>query len=85
MSLAPKNQNNGKFLYAISLGLGLGFLIALPLVFFLVSGLFLDKKFKTFPFFLISFVIIGVIVTFIDVYYLILTFLEKRSENSKKC
>jgi len=48
-------------------------------------GLFLDKKFQTFPIFLISFIIIGLIAVFLDVYYLILPFLEKGSKNSKKC
>jgi len=90
MFVPPKNQNKShppnkerdksKFFYALSLGLELGFLIAIPLVIFLLLGVFLDKKFNTFPIFLISFIIIGLIVTFLDVYYLILPFLEKRSK-----
>jgi len=62
------------------LGLELGFLVALPLVVFLVLGVFLDKKFETFPIFLISGIIIGLILTFVDIRYLILPFLEKRSK-----
>jgi len=85
MSLPPKKQIKSKFLYAVSLGSAVGFLIAIPLVFFLLLGLFLDKKFQTFPIFLISFIIIGLIAVFLDVYYLILPFLEKGSKNSKKC
>ncbi len=71
------------FFYAVSLGLELGFLIALPLVFFLALGLFLDKKLKTLPIFLISSIILGLAATVINVYYLILPFLEKRSKNKK--
>jgi len=62
------------------LGLELGFLVALPLVVFLVLGVFLDKRFETFPIFLISGIIIGLILTFVDIRYLILPFLEKRSK-----
>ena len=42
----PDNKETKNFFYAISLGLELGFLIVLPLVVFLLIGLFLDKKFK---------------------------------------
>lgn len=81
MLSTPKNQkNDSKLLYALSLGLELGFLISLPLVFFLILGIFLDKKFQTFPIFLISSIILGMAATFFNVYYLVLPFLEKRSQ-----
>jgi len=76
-----KNQNKDKsnnFFYAVSLGLEMGFLIALPLVIFLILGVFLDKKFETFPFYLISAIILGLVFTFLDVYYFILPFLTKK-------
>jgi len=67
----------------LSLGLELGFLIALPLVIFLLLALFLDKKLQTFPVFLISGIIIGLIVSFFNIYYLVFPFLEKRSKKKK--
>jgi len=83
-----KNRSNqkdtflmgSKFLYALSLGLELGFLISLPLVFFLILGIFLDKKFQTFPIFLISSIMLGLAATVVNIYYLVLPFLEKRSQ-----
>lgn len=83
MSSTPRNTNDSKFIYALSLGLELGFLIALPLVLFLILGLFLDRKFQTLPIFLISFIILGLAATFLNIYYLVLPFLEKRSKNKK--
>ena len=81
MSSPVKNQRNKQnVFYTIFLGLELGFLVALPLVVFLVLGVFLDKRFETFPIFLISGIIIGLILTFVDIRYLILPFLEKRSK-----
>ncbi|HQD89159.1 MAG TPA: AtpZ/AtpI family protein [Candidatus Paceibacterota bacterium] len=81
MSSPVKNQNKDKsnnFFYAVSLGLEMGFLIALPLVIFLILGVFLDKKFETFPFYLISAMILGLVLTFLDVYYFVLPFLTKK-------
>ena len=81
MSSPVKNQNKDKsnnFFYAVSLGLEMGFLIALPLVIFLILGVFLDKKFETFPFYLISAMILGLVLTFFDVYYFVLPFLTKK-------
>jgi F0F1-type ATP synthase assembly protein I len=74
---------NRRFLYAISLGAELGFLIAVPMVLFLLLGLYLDKKFNTLPVFLISMVILCMITTIFEVRNLILPFLEKRSQNKK--
>ncbi|HDH99331.1 MAG TPA: AtpZ/AtpI family protein [bacterium] len=80
MSPPPsKQKNKASFFYALSLGTELGFLIAIPLIIFLLLGLFLDKKFETFPIFLICGILIGLGATFVDVYYLVLPFLEKRS------
>jgi F0F1-type ATP synthase assembly protein I len=41
-------------------------------------GLFLDKKFNTFPFFLILGIIFGIMNVFIETYYFLLPFLEKK-------
>jgi len=61
----------------------MGFLIALPLVLFLLAGLFLDRKLGTLPVFLISSVIFSLAAVFFELRYLVLPFLEKRSHNNK--
>lgn len=68
------------FLYALSLGMGLGLLVAVPLVVFLLLGLFLDKKLNTLPLFLIIFILLSLAVAAYEVRNLILPFLEKRSQ-----
>lgn len=78
MQFTQKNQNKKKLIYALSLGAQLGFLIALPLILFLILGLFLDKKFNSFPFFLILGIIFGITNVFIETYYFIFPFLEKK-------
>jgi F0F1-type ATP synthase assembly protein I len=69
-----------KLFYAVSLGLEMGFLIAIPLALFLLFGVFLDKKFHTLPVFMIVMLILSMIVTILEVHSLILPFLEKRSK-----
>ena len=66
-----------KFFYALSLGWQLGFLVALPLLGFILFGYFLDKKFQTLPFLTLIGTILGILITIYDVYYLILPFLKK--------
>jgi F0F1-type ATP synthase assembly protein I len=78
LSPAKNQKNRFQLFYAIGLGLELGFLIALPLVIFLLLGIYLDKKFQTFPTFLVFAIIIGIVLTFLDVYYLVLPFLDRR-------
>ncbi len=79
MDMENTNQKRN-FFYAASLGLELGFLIAVPLVVFLLVGLFIDRKLGTLPLFLIIFLILSTISTFFEIRYLILPFLEKRSQ-----
>jgi len=76
-------MTNNKLFYALTLGLEMGFLIVLPLVGFLLLGLFLDRKFQTAPIFLISFIVLSFGATFLEIRYLVLPFLEKRSQNNK--
>ena len=80
----PNQENKiGENLYAVSLGLELGFLIAVPLVIFLLLGVFLDRKFGTMPLFLMIGLLLNVVVTVTGVKNLLLPFLEKRSQNNK--
>ncbi len=85
MSLQQQPQNTNKnFGYALSLGAQLGFMIALPLIVCLLLGVFLDKKQNTFPMFLIIFVLLGVALTVIDIYKLVIPFLEKKVGKEEK-
>jgi F0F1-type ATP synthase assembly protein I len=71
---------NSKSARALSMGLELGFLIAFPLILFLLAGLWLDKKFGTLPLFIIIALILNMIFTVFNVKKIILPFLEKRSQ-----
>lgn len=62
----------------------MGLLIALPLIVFLLLGVFLDKKFNTSPIFLISLVFFSIIVTIVDVRRLVLPFIEKESQKNNQ-
>jgi len=79
-----KDKQENNTISAISLGSQLGLAIVVPLVLCLLFGIFLDKKFNTAPLFLIILVIFSIIVTILDVYYIILPFVEKRSQKNNK-
>lgn len=76
----PKNQ----LAAAMVLGLELGFLMAVPLIIFLLLGLWLDRKFDTMPLFVIVCLLAGLAVVFWEVKKIILPFLEKRSKKNDK-
>ena len=78
MSSTPNNKNTNLG-YVIFLATEMGFLIALPLVLCIFLGLFFDQKSGKFPLFTLSFVLIGIVLTIIDVYKLVVPFIEKRS------
>jgi F0F1-type ATP synthase assembly protein I len=79
MSSPQQPQNTNKnFGYALSIGMQLGFMIALPLIICMVAGIFIDKKLGTFPIFLILSVFIGMALTIISIYKSVLPFLEKK-------
>ncbi len=69
---------------AMVLGLELGFLMAIPLIIFLLLGLWLDRKFDTMPLFVIVCLLAGLAVVFWEVKKIILPFLEKRSQKDKR-
>lgn len=64
----------------MGLGLELGFMIVIPLVGFMLLGLWADKSFHTLPLFTIIGLIIGLISSIVEVIKVILPFLEKRSQ-----
>lgn len=75
----PKNINMG---YVLATGSQLGFLIALPLVICVISGVMIDKRMNTFPWFLLIMVLVGIGLTVVNVYKIVIPFLEKRSGNN---
>jgi F0F1-type ATP synthase assembly protein I len=75
-------KNTPKIFYAISLGAQLGFVIAAPLVIFLLLGIYLDRKLGTMPLFIIIALLLNLVATFFEVKNLILPFLEKRSKSA---
>jgi F0F1-type ATP synthase assembly protein I len=71
------NKKISNFFYALSLVLQLGFLIAIPLIGFLLIGVFLDKILDSVPIFTILLVIFSLVFVFFEVRYYLLPFLEK--------
>jgi len=72
-------SSHSKFLYAVSLALQLGFLIALPLTGFLLIGIFLDRKLNSSPLFLILSLIFAFVFLFFEVFHFLLPLLKKRN------
>lgn len=78
MSLPPqKNTNIG---YVLGMGSGLGFVLAAPLAIAIFLGVMIDKKLETFPIALIISILIGIGLTIVNLYKIIIPFLEKRSK-----
>ncbi len=77
-------KSTPKFFYAVSLGVELGFLIAVPLIIFLLAGLYFDRKLGTMPLFTIVALLLNSVVTVFEVKNLILPFLEKRSQKNNE-
>ena len=76
---SPRPQRSTRALYALGLGCELGILIALPLILCVLVGVGIDRKFNTFPWGLLIAVVLGIALTVVDVYKIVLPFLEKRS------
>ncbi len=74
--------------YVLAMGTELGFLIAFPLVICVVVGVIIDRKLNTFPWAMLAMIFLGIGLTVIDVYKVVIPFLEKRSAskdiNNKK-
>ncbi|MFA6376707.1 MAG: AtpZ/AtpI family protein [Candidatus Paceibacterota bacterium] len=76
--MSDNNQN--MLARAMAVGLELGFAIAVPLVGSLLFGLWLDRTIGTAPLFMIIFLLTGLAAVVAEVRYLIMPFLEKRSQ-----
>lgn len=81
--MSPQRRKNINLGYVLSTGSELGFLIALPLVICILLGIYLDRKLNTFPWILLMMVLAGMGLTVVNVYKVIIPFLEKRSEDNK--
>lgn len=62
-------SHNLKTFYALSMAVQLSVLIILPVLGFFFLGLWLDNQFNTQPLFLIVAIIIGIIVTFYEIFH----------------
>lgn len=80
----PQLFNGTGPLYAISLASQLGFMIAIPLVGFLLLGLYLDRRFDTLPIFTIFCIIFSIVFLIFEFRYLLSPFLEKKVGKSGK-
>jgi len=69
---------------ALALGTEMGLLIAISLVGFLLVGLWLDRRYQTLPLFTIIFIIISMFSVVVELRYIILPILEKRSPSNNK-
>jgi F0F1-type ATP synthase assembly protein I len=69
--------------YALSLGMQFGLMVAGTLALFLLGGVYLDKFLRTKPLFMILGIVMGFIGAGMEVRYVVLPFLEKRSKNKK--
>jgi len=61
----------GKALLTMGVAMQLGFSIALPLILFIVLGIFADKKFGTMPLFTIVGVLLSLVVSVMQIYQII--------------
>ena len=76
-----KLENQKKFAVAVAIGSQIGLTIAISLVGFLLAGIWLDRKFGTMPLFTVASVIVSMVAVAVEVRYIILPILEKRSQN----
>ena len=68
---------------SLYLGMELGLLITIPLVGFLLLGVWMDDKMNTFPIFLLTGIIVGMGAAVLMVYKVIIPYLDKKVRNNK--
>jgi len=66
--------------YVLGMGTGLGFILALPLAIFIFLGAWIDSKLGIAPIAIVISVLIGIVLTIVNLYKIIMPFLEKRSK-----
>jgi len=78
--MSQQQQKNIDIGYVMAMGGQLGLMIALQMVLVVALGVWIDKKMNTFPIFLIIMILAGMGLTVVNVYKVVIPFLEKRSE-----
>jgi len=76
--MTSKNRNT------IYLGLKFGLLITVPMIGFLLLGLWVDRTLETFPIYLIVGGLVGIFSAFLIVYKGIIPYLNKKFINNNK-
>lgn len=72
-----KSSASEQFKSVVSIASGLGFSIAFPIAGGAILGNFLDKKFQTAPKMTLSFIFLGIIISFVNIYYIVKTISKK--------
>ena len=78
-----ENDPGSQLFAVMGLGFELGFMIVIPLVGFMLLGLWVDKSFHVLPLFTIIGLVVGLVSSIVEVIKVILPFLEKRSSSKK--
>lgn len=78
--MSQQQQKSIDLKYVMMMGGQLGLMIALPMVLTVAIGVWLDKQMNTLPIFLTIMILMGMGLTIVNVYKVIIPFLEKRSE-----
>jgi len=76
--LKKKKQDKFNFYYSISLVGQVGWTVAVPLIVFILIGVFLDKQFGTKPAFIFAGLGLGILVSFYSLYKLLKPFMSKK-------
>lgn len=74
------NKNGFRFFYALSLATQLGFLIAASLGGFILLGVWLDRTLGTEVVFVLAGSVIGIVLTVVEVYHIILPLIRKHHD-----
>ncbi len=78
-----KKQDKFSFYYSISLVGQIGWSVAVPLIVFILIGVFLDKQFGTKPALTLGGLVLGMIVSFYSLYQFLKPFLRTSQTNKK--
>lgn len=70
-----------KNLNTLYLGLKIGLLVSVPLIGFLLLGVWIDTKFDTFPIYLIIGIVVGLASAVFLVYKVIIPYINKKVNN----
>lgn len=78
----PKNRkNNTKVFYALSIAFQLGFIISVPIIAFIIVGIFADRFFQSQPALLLLGLLLGIIVTIYEVYHLLMPLVKEEKHD----